>query len=96
MAKAGAKKENAIARYIRETRTELQKTRWPERQEAIRLTQIVLAVTVSMGLFLWLADLLFDWWLGGVVNSDPVRIGLALVMLVAVLVLVMISGRRSD
>ena len=96
MAKAGTKKENAVVRYIRETRTELQKTRWPERSEAIRLTQIVLAVTISMGLFLWLADLLFDWWLGGVVNSDPVRIGLAGLMLVAIIVLVVISGRRSD
>lgn len=93
MAKA-ARKENAIVRYFRETRAELRKVHWPTRQETVRLTQIVLAVTVSMGLFLWLSDVLFSWWLSGILESDPWRIGLAGAVLVAVTIVAVVLGRQ--
>jgi len=54
------KRDNAVIRYLRETRGELAKVTWPTRDEAIRLTSIVLAVTVSMALFLGLVDWAFD------------------------------------
>jgi len=88
------KKDNAIVRYVRETRVELRKVQWPTRQETIRLTQIVLAVTIGMGVFLWLADVLFSWWLGGVLASDPWRIGLAVVVLVLSAVVATLASRR--
>ena len=45
MAKAQAVKEpNAIVRYYRETVGELKKVVWPTREEAWRLTLIVLVV----------------------------------------------------
>lgn len=60
MAKAQAvKQENVVARYFRETRVELSKVSWPSRQEAINLTLVVLAVTVSMAIFLGSLDYLF-------------------------------------
>jgi len=97
VAKARAKKENAIVRYIRETRSELQKVRWPTRQEAIRLTQIVLVVTIAMSLFLWLADIFFSWWLGGVVlTSDPLRIGLSVVAVVGIIIAVALLSRQRE
>lgn len=93
-AKAKGKKENAIVRYVRETRTELQKVSWPSREETIRLTQIVLAVTLIMAIFLWLMDLLFSWWLGGVLVSDPWRIALAIVILVIITVVTVVMSRQ--
>lgn len=48
---------NAIARYVRETRGEMRKVTWPTRDEATRLTLIVLAVTAAFAVFLGLVDL---------------------------------------
>jgi len=96
VARAKAKKENAIIRYLRDTRTELRKVHWPTRQETMRLTQIVLTVTVGMAIFLWLMDVLFSWWLSGVLKSDPWRIGLSVVVLVISVVVGVVSGRRGE
>ncbi|MCP4166580.1 MAG: preprotein translocase subunit SecE [Chloroflexi bacterium] len=47
---------NPIVRYLRETRAEVAKVTWPTREEWIRLSGIVLAVTVIMAVILGLAD----------------------------------------
>ncbi len=49
--------ENTVLRYIRETRGEMRKVTWPTRDEATRLTLIVLAVTAAFAVFLGLMDL---------------------------------------
>ena len=60
MAKAQAIKEpNAVVRYYRETVGELRKVVWPTREEALRLTYIVLIVITVMAAVLGLADYLF-------------------------------------
>jgi len=59
VAKAAAKQENAIVRYFKETRAELRKVNWPNRQQATNLTLIVLAVTVFMAVVLGAIDYLF-------------------------------------
>jgi preprotein translocase subunit SecE len=51
------KKENAIARFYRETVGELRKVSWPTRDEAINLTIIVIFVLVGMAIFLGSIDL---------------------------------------
>ncbi len=53
------KRENALIRYFRETRAELRKVTWPTREQAIRLTLIVLAVTVFMAVLLGAIDYVF-------------------------------------
>jgi preprotein translocase subunit SecE len=53
---ATKRKDNRIVRYFKQTRAELRKVAWPTRQEAIRLTLIVLAVTFVMAAFLGLVD----------------------------------------
>jgi preprotein translocase subunit SecE len=63
---------NAIVRYLRDTRAELRKVRWPTRQEAWGLTRIVLVVTVAMALFMGLLDYLFSLELSGLVGKEPV------------------------
>lgn len=59
-AKKGKKRENRIAKYLKETRAEVRKVTWPTREEAIRLTGIVLATTVGFALFLGLVDYLLS------------------------------------
>lgn len=51
---------NSLSKYLRETRGELRKVTWPTRQEALRLTWIVLAVTAAFAGFLWAFDALFS------------------------------------
>ncbi len=72
MAKASTKgrqkKENAIVRYIKETRAELRKVTWPTREEAINLTVIVVAVTAGMAAFLGVVDYLFSKLFGLIVR----------------------------
>lgn len=49
-----------IRRYARETAVELAKVAWPSREEIMRLTTIVIAVTVVSALFLGTASFLFS------------------------------------
>lgn len=42
--------------FLREVRDELKKVVWPTREEAIRLTGVVILVSVFVGLFLGGAD----------------------------------------
>jgi preprotein translocase subunit SecE len=60
VAKTSAAKENRIVRYLRGTRAELRKVTWPTREEALRLTGIVLATTVGFSLFLGIVDYLLS------------------------------------
>ena len=45
--------------FLKEVRTELEKVSWPSREQATRLTVIVVAITVVAALFLGAFDLLF-------------------------------------
>jgi preprotein translocase subunit SecE len=58
--KAESNQSNPVARYLRETRGELRKVVWPTREEAWRLTAIVLAVTLASAAFLWFWDTIFS------------------------------------
>lgn len=57
---AAVPQENAFGRYLRETRGELRKVTWPTREEAWRLTLIVLGVTAAFAIFLWAMDSVFS------------------------------------
>lgn len=45
--------------FVKETRDELKKVKWPTRQDVIRLTFIVILVSLMVGLFLGGLDFLF-------------------------------------
>ena len=55
---------NPVVRYLRETRAELAKVTWPTRSEWLRLSGIVLAVTVVMAFILGAADAVGSWLIG--------------------------------
>jgi preprotein translocase subunit SecE len=44
--------------FVQETIVELKKTHWPTRQEAWRLTMVVIAVIVVLGVYMGILDLL--------------------------------------
>ncbi|MEE8162951.1 MAG: preprotein translocase subunit SecE [Anaerolineae bacterium] len=68
MAKASAKKDNIIIKYLKETRAELRKVSWPSRQQALNLTLIVVAFTVFMAALLGIIDYIFAWLFGLVIR----------------------------
>jgi preprotein translocase subunit SecE len=45
-------RHNPIAQFVRESRIELRKVVWPTRQEATRLTLVVIGVSAGVGLVL--------------------------------------------
>ena len=56
---AGTLSNFAPARFIREVLAELKKVNWPTRQETIKLTFLVIAISVITGLFIGDLDALF-------------------------------------
>lgn len=61
-------KENAIVKYLRETRAELRKVTWPTAEEVRNLGAIVLVVSAAMAVLLWLLDLGFSALIGVIVG----------------------------
>jgi len=51
---------SGIGRYLRETRSEIDKVVWPTRDEATNLTIVVLAVTFGMAIMLGTFDYIFQ------------------------------------
>lgn len=89
-----SRKENPVLRYLRETRSELRKVHWPTRKEAWALTKIVLAVTGSMAIFLGFLDYLFTIELRGLINSNPIAIGVGILIILVTAVVSVFLGRR--
>lgn len=87
--------DNAVVRYLRDTRAELRKVHWPTRQEAESLTKVVLLVTVSMAIFLGTLDYLFALELRGLVDRSALAVGAAVVVAVASGVVIVILNRQG-
>lgn len=45
--------------FVKEARTELAKVIWPTRSQAVRLTLVVIGVSVGIGLFIGGLDIVF-------------------------------------
>jgi preprotein translocase subunit SecE len=55
--------------YVRESIDELKKVHTPTRQEALRLTWVVLLIIVFISLCLFVVDLGFNWFMTKVMES---------------------------
>lgn len=53
--------ENILVRTFRETRSELRQVVWPSREETICLTVLVIAVSLVIGLLLFIGDSIFTF-----------------------------------
>lgn len=58
--------------FIRDVVSELRKVTWPTRQEATRLTAIVVIVSVALGVFLGGVDYVFYWLINSLLLGKPV------------------------
>jgi preprotein translocase subunit SecE len=74
---------NVVVKYFRETRAELRKVTWPTQEETKNLTGIIVAVTLAMAIFLGLLDYIFQLVAAGIIVGEPLRIGVAALLLIA-------------
>lgn len=52
-------RENVLIRTLREVRSEMKKVVWPTREETIRLTIVVIAISALISVILFSADAVF-------------------------------------
>lgn len=56
-----ARTENGMVRYFKDTRAEISKVTWPTREEGVRLTWVVIVVTIISAIFLFGVDSVFSF-----------------------------------
>ena len=54
--------------FLKEVRSEMEKVSWPSRQEAIRLTLIVIGISVVVALFIGALDFGFTKMMEGIIR----------------------------
>ena len=54
--------------FLQSVRVELRKVVWPTRQEAVRMTMIIIAIVIAISIAIWGVDTLFLWLIGKVVS----------------------------
>ena len=84
-----------ITRYFKETRAEIGRVTWPTREQATRLTLIVLAVTAGLAAVLAVIDFVFAWVTTRILGFDVIVIGAVLVLIIAGVAWWWFSGRRQ-
>lgn len=89
------KKENSVFKYFRDTRAELRKVTWPTQEEAKNLTIIIAIATVVMAVFLGTLDYIFQTVVGYVIGGDPIGIGAAVVLFIAVAAAFYFNGQSE-
>ncbi len=47
--------------YVQDSRGEVRKVVWPSRQQTTQISLAVIAMTVLLGIFLWLLDMFLFW-----------------------------------
>ncbi len=62
------KKQSKLVKWWNETFGELRKVTWPSKEEALRMTKIVLVVVVAMAVFLGIVDFAFSELIGAIVG----------------------------
>jgi len=59
---------NALFRYLRESKEELGKVTWPTRQETNKYALVVVLISVGIGVFFFLLDIAFNQGLSALIN----------------------------
>lgn len=58
----------AIAKYIREVKSEMKKVVWPSRKTVINNSLIVIAAVIIIGIFIWVLDAVFQFGIFNFLN----------------------------
>jgi preprotein translocase subunit SecE len=90
------KKGNAVAAYLRSTRAELRKVRWPTLEQGWAMTKIVLVVTFAMAIFLGVLDFFFGWLLGQVIGGNVLFMVLGAIIAAALIGAVYLVGQSDE
>lgn len=52
-----------LTTYLKEAREEIKKVVWPTREETIRSTTVVVAMSVGVAAFFWVLDIAYNYLL---------------------------------
>ena len=96
MAKSSSRKENAVLAYLRSTRAEMGRVRWPTLEQGWSMTKIVLAVTFSMAIFLGVLDFFFGWLLGQIVSGSAIFMVVGAVVAAGLIVSLYLIGQSDE
>lgn len=96
MAKSTSKKENAVLAYLRSTRAEMGRVRWPTLDQGWSMTKIVLAVTFSMAIFLGVLDFFFGWLLGQIVSGSVIFMVVGAAVAAALIISLYLIGQSDE
>lgn len=56
-----------VLAFLRDAKTELLRVNWPTRKEVLRYTEIVVAISFAVAVFLGVLDFSFSWLVENVV-----------------------------
>lgn len=59
-----------IIRYFKGVYAEMQKVTWPNQEETLSLTQVVLVVTIAFAVGLGLLDTFYTWWFNKAIEDN--------------------------
>ncbi|KKW37125.1 MAG: Protein translocase subunit secE/sec61 gamma [Candidatus Giovannonibacteria bacterium GW2011_GWA2_53_7] len=59
---------NALVRYLRESKEELAKVTWPTRRETNKYALTVVLISVLIGVFFFVLDIIFNTGLSALIN----------------------------
>ncbi len=62
-------KNNRLTKYIKDSYEEMRKVAWPTRQETIRLTIVVILISVFVATFLGLLDYIFSFGVQQIITN---------------------------
>jgi len=54
--------------FLSEVKTELKKVKWPTKKEVIKMTSIVILVSIAVGLFISILDFIFTKLIGIIIK----------------------------
>jgi preprotein translocase subunit SecE len=83
-----------VLRYFRDTRAELRKVTWPTREEAWKLTLIVLGTVLVMSIILGAADFIFGKIMQGIIVGNLVWVAVGVIICIATAVAMYFVGRE--
>jgi preprotein translocase subunit SecE len=50
-----------LGNFLRDVRAELKKVTWPQKNEVVSTTIVVIAATIFFGFYLFFMDIIFSW-----------------------------------
>jgi preprotein translocase subunit SecE len=50
-----------LGNFLRDVRAELKKVTWPQKNEVVSTTIVVIAATIFFGFYLFFMDVIFSW-----------------------------------